>query len=94
MIDKKTPGQKAEGAAAPAPQVAEQGDIEGAMEATLEETPEGVEDPPARTKRRAPNVKDHIGRQLRALYNEVASQPVPDRFMELLDRLDAKRGDE
>ena len=44
--------------------------------------------------KRVANVKDHIGRQLRALYNEVASQPVPDRFMELLDRLDVKRGDD
>jgi hypothetical protein len=48
----------------------------------------------AQAKKRNPNVKDHIGRQLRALYDEVASQPVPDRFMELLDRLDVKSGDE
>jgi len=45
-------------------------------------------------KKRTPNVKDHIGRQLRALYDEVAAQPVPDRFMELLNRLDVKNGDE
>jgi hypothetical protein len=45
-------------------------------------------------KKRNPNVKDHIGRQLRALYDEVAAQPVPDRFMELLNRLDAKNGEE
>ncbi len=45
-------------------------------------------------KKRNPNVKDHIGRQLRALYDEVANQPVPDRFMELLNRLDEKSGDE
>jgi hypothetical protein len=47
-----------------------------------------------RAKKRTANVKDHIGRQLRALYDEVASQPVPDRFMELLNRLDVKRGEE
>jgi hypothetical protein len=45
-------------------------------------------------KKRNPNVKDHIGRQLRALYDEVADQPVPDRFMELLNRLDEKSGEE
>ncbi|MGA2044840.1 MAG: NepR family anti-sigma factor [Roseiarcus sp.] len=45
-------------------------------------------------KQNPAEVKDHIGRQLRALYDEVASQPVPDRFMELLNRLDVKRGDE
>jgi hypothetical protein len=41
-------------------------------------------------KKRGPNVKDHISRQLKALYSEVANQPVPDRFLELLDRLDEK----
>lgn len=45
-------------------------------------------------KKRNSNVKDHIGRQLRALYDGVASQPVPDRFMELLNRLDEKSGEE
>jgi hypothetical protein len=94
MTEKKTPGPKQEGAASPAPEAAEQENVEGAMEATVEAGPEGSEDAPARTKKRAANVKDHIGRQLRALYNEVASQPVPDRFMELLDRLEVKRGEE
>jgi hypothetical protein len=47
-----------------------------------------------RTRKRAVNVKDHIGRQLRAIYDEVASQPVPDRFMDLLNRLDVKPGEE
>jgi hypothetical protein len=40
------------------------------------------------------DVKDYIGRQLKALYDEVANQPVPDRFKELLDRLDQKTRDE
>jgi hypothetical protein len=47
-----------------------------------------------RARKRAVNVKDHIGRQLRAIYDEVASQPVPDRFMDLLNRLDVKPGEE
>jgi hypothetical protein len=46
------------------------------------------------TKKRPPDIKDHIGRQLRALYDEVASQPVPDRFMDLLNRLSEKSRDE
>jgi hypothetical protein len=45
-------------------------------------------------KKRAPNIKDHISRQLRALYDEVANQPVPGRFLELLDRLDEKSKNE
>ena len=57
-------------------------------------SPSSSDDSGARAKKRNPNVKDHIGRQLRALYDEVAGQPVPDRFMELLNRLDAKSGDE
>ncbi len=35
-----------------------------------------------------PPLQDHIGRQLRALYDDVLAQPVPDRFKELMDRLD------
>jgi Anti-sigma factor NepR len=41
---------------------------------------------------RAPS--DHISRQLRALYDEVANQPVPDRFRELLEELDKKLRDD
>jgi hypothetical protein len=51
----------------------------------------GVEDdvsPTSDAKKRVPDVKDHIARQLRALYDDVAGQPVPDRFMDLLNRLD------
>ena len=31
-----------------------------------------------------------IGRQLRAVYDDVAKQPVPDRFLELMRQLDTK----
>lgn len=31
-----------------------------------------------------------LGRQLRAIYHDVASEPVPDRFVKLLERLAAK----
>ncbi len=33
-------------------------------------------------------VQYHIGRQLRSLYDGLVDQPVPDRFAELIDRLD------
>jgi hypothetical protein len=33
-------------------------------------------------------VQHHIGRQLRSLYDGLVDQPVPDRFAELIDRLD------
>jgi Anti-sigma factor NepR len=32
-----------------------------------------------------------IGDQLRAMYDELMQQPVPDRFKELLDQLDRKK---
>jgi hypothetical protein len=31
-----------------------------------------------------------IGRQLRAVYDDVAKQPIPDRFLELMKQLEAK----
>ena len=37
-----------------------------------------------------PEIYDLIGQRLRNYYDEVAKQPVPDRFMDLLDRLEAK----
>ncbi len=32
---------------------------------------------------------EHIGKELRELYAEVVAQPVPDRFLELLNKLEA-----
>jgi Anti-sigma factor NepR len=37
-----------------------------------------------------PVVYDLIGQRLRAFYDEVAKQPVPDRFVDLLNQLEAK----
>jgi hypothetical protein len=36
-----------------------------------------------------PQVSDLIGQRLRNYYDEVASEPIPDRFMDLLNQLDA-----
>ncbi|MHB2168879.1 NepR family anti-sigma factor [Alsobacter sp. R-9] len=61
------------------------------------ETQDRGDDPSGRTPPEAPalqpNVQDHIGRQLRAIYDDVLSQPVPDRFRELMERLDRVQGD-
>jgi hypothetical protein len=40
------------------------------------------------------NVKDHISRHLKLMYDTVAGQPIPDRFLELLNQLDGKLDDE
>jgi hypothetical protein len=44
----------------------------------------------SKNKRRKPSVQDHIGQELRAMYDEVLQQPIPDRFLELLNALDEK----
>jgi hypothetical protein len=36
-------------------------------------------------------LQDHIGRELRALYNEVVEEPIPERFLKLLDDLERKQ---
>jgi hypothetical protein len=36
------------------------------------------------------DIQAHLGRHLRAIYNEVAAQPVPDRFVKLLQQLEQK----
>jgi hypothetical protein len=36
----------------------------------------------------APHVQEQIGRRLSAAYDEVLRQPIPDRFLLLLDQLD------
>lgn len=39
------------------------------------------------------HIQAAIGRQLRIMYNDVASEPVPDKFLKLLDQLAAKPDD-
>jgi hypothetical protein len=46
---------------------------------------------PAANKPGEKSVKDHIGRHLKLIFDEVANQPIPDRFIELLDKLDERR---
>ncbi|MFZ4531375.1 MAG: NepR family anti-sigma factor [Alsobacter sp.] len=39
------------------------------------------------------DMQSHIGRQLRAIYDGVVAQPVPDRFLELLNELEQRSAD-
>jgi Anti-sigma factor NepR len=39
-----------------------------------------------------PNVQAHIGRKLKAVYEEVAAAPIPDRIVELLAKLEESQG--
>lgn len=38
------------------------------------------------------NVEGHIGKQLKAVYDDVLNQPIPDRFLDLLTQLETKTG--
>jgi hypothetical protein len=40
------------------------------------------------------NARDKIGAQLRDMYNSVITEPVPDRFLDLLKSLEAKEKSE
>ena len=46
-----------------------------------------------RPKRSKPNdasnvpIDEHIGRHLKAIYDDVLNQPIPDRFLDLLNKL-------
>ncbi len=51
-----------------------------------------VKQEPPRTLPDVP-VQLHIGRQLRSLYAGVLREPVPDRFLALLEELDRQAGD-
>ncbi len=37
----------------------------------------------------SPDLQAHIGLRLKAFYDSVLSEPIPDRFAQLLDRLDS-----
>lgn len=40
-----------------------------------------------------PQLQDHIGIQLRAVFNEILNEPVPGRFLQLLADLERKQAD-
>lgn len=48
--------------------------------------------PEARAVPFALDIQSQIGRQLQAVYDEVLHEPVPDRFLKLLQKLDRKKG--
>ena len=50
----------------------------------------GASDTPGGEKPGAADVQAYIGRQLRAVYDDVVKQPIPDRFLALLEQLEAK----
>lgn len=43
-----------------------------------------------KTARLSATIQNHIGQHLRAAYEDVVQQPIPDRFLLLLQELDGK----
>lgn len=46
------------------------------------------------TPKLSPDIQAKIGQQLRKIYDDMVEQGVPDRFAELIDRLDKPSGNE
>jgi hypothetical protein len=63
---------------------------------TLPDGPDGLEDPrsvdgePVPEPTLPPHVATYLGEQLQAFYAHLMSEPVPDRFVQLLEQLDGK----
>jgi hypothetical protein len=49
---------------------------------------------PAKPGRLNAEIQSRIGHQLRAMYDDVVRQGVPDRFADLIKKLDAPTGDQ
>jgi hypothetical protein len=50
--------------------------------------------PPESTVKLGTDIEAKIGLQLRAMYSEVVSHGIPDRFAKILDRLDETASDD
>ena len=55
--------------------------------------PDGPHASPDADKGLSPNLQAHIGRHLRAAFDEVAREPIPDRLLQLLKDLERNGGE-
>jgi hypothetical protein len=46
----------------------------------------------ARPGRIDSELQEHIGRQLREVYNQIVEEPIPERFVKLLEELRTRQG--
>jgi hypothetical protein len=53
--------------------------------------------PPKKPKvpkdRKAAEISEHIGKELRAMFQDVVAEPVPEKFRKLLEELERKRSE-
>lgn len=54
-----------------------------------EHSGEGQAKQMGKTKPADPQPSDHISRMLRSMYGSIESEGIPDRFLDLLEKLDA-----
>jgi hypothetical protein len=79
-----------------APDTAKRGQVPD-MKPTAETDPGDVPQPKGAVPKGAileADLQAHIGRQLRAVYDEVVNEAVPDRFLRLLEELERKKSEE
>jgi hypothetical protein len=43
--------------------------------------------------RKAAELSEHIGKELRAMFQDVVAEPVPEKFQKLLEELERKHSD-
>jgi hypothetical protein len=67
------------------------GGFEGAVRST--ETGKHVYPPQDSDLKLDDSAQRLIGQRLKAVYNEIATQPIPDQFLQLLDQLERKETD-
>ena len=65
------------------------------MTATLPKDPAPETDEADRTAQPAlnPEIHHRLGALLRGMYDDLLDRPVPDRFLEIIQRLDGRPGD-
>lgn len=63
-----------------------------AGEAAKASPPPADSAPAAKGSKVAPEVSAAIGRQLRTMYDHLMKEPVPDRFLDLISKLETKPG--
>ncbi|MBN9080819.1 MAG: hypothetical protein J0I16_04930 [Rhizobiales bacterium] len=59
----------------------------------MENQPEAGRSPRRRTSPANREAHAQIGRQLKSIYNDVLNQPIPDRFLDLLQKLEDDKRD-
>jgi Anti-sigma factor NepR len=66
----------------------------GGKETTMHMESGNGKERPGPEKTIGPDVQDHLGRKLKASYDELVRQPVPDKFRELLEELERREKQE